>query len=95
MTIVRGDFSSEYRYQLKGLRKNFQTLMFAEELAEWDDPQIALLKVSKRMKHSAEHITFHHYIEDMEALGLRKGDPVPSVKDVVQSRVSDFCGGFL
>jgi integrase len=63
-------FTFEYVLQLKGLRKSYQTMVFAEELRRWKDPGVALEFTSKRMKHSSTRITAYHYIQNFEDLGI-------------------------
>ncbi|MDI6738703.1 MAG: hypothetical protein QME12_09425 [Nanoarchaeota archaeon] len=62
----------EYIYQLKGLRKNYQTLEFAKQFEKWQDASIALEFTSKNMKHSSGKITAYHYIENFESLNIEK-----------------------
>jgi integrase len=59
--------------QLKGLRKNFQTLKFWQNYKEWNSPDIALEMTSKMMKHSSRQLTIYHYIENFDRLGVRDG----------------------
>jgi len=66
---------TQYRYQLKGLRKNYQTIVFAHEWKRWEDADVALEFTSKAMKHSSKHITAYHYLQHFDALGLRRGVP--------------------
>jgi len=61
----------EFIYELKGLRKNFQTLEFARQMKHWGNPEIALQFTSKKMKHSTTRITAHHYLCNFENLGIR------------------------
>lgn len=66
--MSKGQLQTEYVLQLKGLRKTFQTLNFAQELKKWNNPDIALEFISKRMKHSSKHITAYHYIVNFDQL---------------------------
>lgn len=61
-----GQISLEYRYSWGGLRKTFQTLLFAHFWQKYNDASIALEMVSKRMHHSSGHMTIKHYIENAE-----------------------------
>lgn len=89
-TWTNGEFALEYKLQLKGLRKNYQTLVFKSELEKWGDPGVALEFTSKAMRHSSTHITAYHYLVNFDSLG--SGDFV--VEDVLdypaQLRLSDF-----
>jgi integrase len=69
---VQGKLQPEYVLQLKGLRKNFQTLEFAKQYEKWQDSQVALLFTSKSMKHHSTHMTAYHYLESFEALEIDK-----------------------
>ena len=73
----RPDFShpirqERYVLRLKGLRKNFQTLEFARDLAKWGDAGVALEMTSKRMRHSSARITAYHYIENFDAIDAER-----------------------
>lgn len=57
-------------WQLKGLRKNFQTLIYAQQLDKWRDSGVALEFTSKRMKHKSTKITAYHYIQNFDGLGI-------------------------
>lgn len=61
----------EYVYQLKGLRKDFQTLDFKRNYDELCDAGLAIEMTSKRMRHSSTKITARHYIENFDALGVK------------------------
>lgn len=83
----------EYVYQLKGLRKNFQSLDFKRQLDEWGDPGIAIEMTSKRMCHSSTKITARHYVENFRTLGineLHSLDPAQLLKTHQQKRLLDF-----
>ncbi|MDI6738152.1 MAG: hypothetical protein QME12_06605 [Nanoarchaeota archaeon] len=67
-----GVLEPEYIYQLKGLRKDFQTLEFARQLDKWKDASVALEFTSKGMKHSSTRITAKHYIENFESLDIER-----------------------
>lgn len=66
----------ERRYQLKGFRKNFQTILFYYYWKKYGDAAIAAEMVSKRMKHSSTKITIKSYIENVEQLGIRNIESV-------------------
>lgn len=83
----------EFVYQLKGLRKNFQTLDFKKNLDEWGDPGIAIEMTSKRMRHSSTKITARHYVENFASLGIKSLpslDPVALLELSKQTRITDF-----
>lgn len=89
----KAGFKREYRLQLKGLRKNFQTIHFATEYNKWKDAGVALEFTSKRMKHSTKHITAHHYLENFDALGIKdlsNLDPEKALQQHRQRRLQDF-----
>jgi integrase len=61
-----------YNLQLRGLRKSFITLIYANQLEKWKDPTIALDLTSKRLKHSTKNLTLNHYIKEFEHLNIDK-----------------------
>lgn len=63
---------SRYKYRLKGLRKNFQTLEFARQLKKWGDAGMALEMTSKSMRHSSARITAYHYIENFDTIDAER-----------------------
>lgn len=85
-------FGQQYLLKIKGLRKSFSTYDFARNYAKWKDADVALEMTSKRMKHSTAHITAHHYIENFDALGIKKVttdlDPLKNLSN--QMRILDF-----
>jgi len=91
VNVFRNDFFvDEYFLQLKGLRKNYQTMLFKSEYEKWGDAGVALEFTSKAMKHSSKHITAYHYLVNFDALGM--GDfIVEHVLDFpAQMRITDF-----
>lgn len=92
--IIRSKaFGHEYSLQLKGLRKTFQTLLFAKEWQHWGAADVALEFTSKRMKHSTTHITAYHYLENFDSLHINKNSPlmpVQALRATAQLRVMDF-----
>ncbi len=64
--------TKRYKYRLKGLRKNFQTLEFAQQLLKWKDAGMALEMTSKSMRHSSARITAYHYIENFDAIDAER-----------------------
>jgi len=88
-----GALKTCFVYQLKGLRKDFQTLMFKKELEKWKDAGVALEFASKRMKHSSKHITAYHYLVNFDTLGidnLSRFDPKNILNEMNQTRLMDF-----
>lgn len=67
-----GSFRMVYKYQLKNLRHNFQTLLFWHELHKFSSPDVALCRTSRRMKHSNKRITATHYLEAVDALNMNE-----------------------
>lgn len=61
----------QYRYQIKGLRKNFQSLIFHQLWKKYNDANVAVLMVQKRMRHKSERITAIHYIQECEHLQIQ------------------------
>jgi integrase len=61
---------NNYKFMLKGIRKSFATLAFANEYLKWKDPTAALHFVSKKLCHSTIDITMHHYLNEFEALNM-------------------------
>lgn len=91
--INDGELEDVYKYVLKGLRKNFATLLFCYFWKKYDDAGVALEKVSKRMHHSSKHITANHYIETIEQIEADKYShlmPFEILDKVVQTRIMDF-----
>lgn len=89
----KNELREEFVLQLKGLRKNYQTLEFAKQLDKWKDSSIALEFTSKKMKHSSKHITAYHYIENFETLQIDKYKqltPEQILKNRGQTRIIDF-----
>lgn len=70
--MQRDKFQEEYKLQLKGLRKNFQTLLFAKLLEKWHDAGVALEFTSKRMKHHNKGVTAYHYIVNFDSLKVQQ-----------------------
>lgn len=58
----------EYKYMLKGLRKNFATILFAFFWKKYRDPYVAVQLTCKRMGHSSDNITVTHYIQAVETI---------------------------
>lgn len=88
-----GLLQQEYFLQLKGLRKNYQTLDFAKQLKKWNDAYIALEFTSKKMRHSSKRITAYHYLEnfeDIEILKYREMTPAEILSQANQTRIFDF-----
>lgn len=93
LTVRSKAFSTEYVLQLKGLRKTFQTMLFAKEWQRWGTADVALQFTCKRMQHSSERITAYHYLQNFESLQIDKQSPlIPSqaIKACAQLRVMDF-----
>lgn len=76
--------------QLKGLRKTFQTYVFAQELYKWDNPEIALQFTSKKMRHSSTRITAYHYLNNFDVLGIDHQNFTKPFVEVRQKRLMDF-----
>jgi len=58
-----------YKYQLKGLRKNFATKRFKDYWEKYQDASVAVQFTARDMKHKSDHITTTHYIKELETLG--------------------------
>jgi len=58
-----------YKYQLKGLRKNFATKKFRDYWEEFSDAGVALQFTARDMRHKAVDITAYHYIKEINQLG--------------------------
>ena len=76
LTLHKGVFKKQYALQLCGIRKSYQTILFARQLEKWKSGEIALEFTSKEMKHSSRHITAFHYISNFERVGVN--DPLIS-----------------
>ena len=82
----------DYKFQLKGLRHNFQTLDFASNLEKWGK-DMAIEFTSKRMRHSSYKITARHYIQNFEQLGIGrfKGRTMSDVfQGMSQTKLTEF-----
>lgn len=55
------EWSYEYKYQMKGFRKNWATLCFFYYYEQYRSEKIAGTLLSARMKHSCISMTFKHY----------------------------------
>ena len=64
-----GKYRLVYIYQIKNLRHNYQTCEWARYKEEYGS-DLALMKVSRKMRHSSKRITGEHYIESVEHLNL-------------------------
>lgn len=83
----------EYILQLKGLRKTFQTMLFAKEWQRWGASEVALEFTSKRMKHSTTHMTAYHYLQHFDSLqirGMTVLNPGDVIKPCAQLRMNDY-----
>jgi integrase len=69
---VKDKFHLEYVYQIKCLRKNFQTLKFHKYFEQYQDYSVALGFISKEMKHKNKDVTQYHYIDNTNTLNLKK-----------------------
>lgn len=72
LVVKKNELTTEYEYQLKGLRKNYQTFTFNKNLEKWGDSKIALEFTSKDMKHSNTGITLKHYVENNDKLNIKQ-----------------------
>lgn len=81
-----------YALQLHGLRKSFATTIFWRELRHWGEAHAALLFASKRLKHSSEHLTAHHYLQHVEHIDVEMWDQFLDAEIVLeeQRRLMDF-----
>jgi len=84
----------EYKYNLRGMRKSYQTLIFKQELDKWKDSHVAVLFTSKRMRHSSTHITAYHYLCNFDELKIAELKHLSPAKilaqTLAQTRISDF-----
>lgn len=71
VTVMRkGRIIEEYRYSLKSFRKTFATLIFYHFYMKYNDAGVALEKTAKRMCHSTQYMTAHHYLEEMKHINI-------------------------
>lgn len=68
--VRKGGYRLEYIYRLKNLRHNFQTIEWYREKQTYGN-DLALERVSRKMRHSTKGMTAHHYIERVEDLKLQ------------------------
>ena len=83
----------QYKYQLKGFRKNFATLLFIYYWRKYQDAGVGVEMTSKRMRHSCREITAYHYIEtanQIDAEHFQGMLPFQVIKQLKQKRVFDF-----
>lgn len=83
-----------YRLQLRYFRKTFQTICFKHYYEKYNDASVALEWVSKRMRHSSEHLTAYHYIQNLDHLRVTEWlalffNEKPSYE--AQRRLTEFC----
>jgi len=90
LVYKQGNITRENILQLKGLRKTFQTFVFAQELWKWDNPEIALQFTSKKMRHSSTRLTAYHYLNNFDVLGITDPKNVKPFSEVRQKRLMDF-----
>ncbi|MBI2101671.1 hypothetical protein HYT53_03585 [Candidatus Woesearchaeota archaeon] len=93
LKLSKSSPACEYVLQIKGLRKDFQTLEFAKQYKKWKSPDVAMEFTSKKMKHSSKHITAYHYLENFDTLGIDKFQtltPQDIIRQAGQSRLFDF-----
>ena len=62
----------EHIYKVKGLRKDFWTLDYKNNLEKFKSPEIALEQTCKRAGHHSKHITYNHYIQSFDDLKIDK-----------------------
>lgn len=85
--------SEGFRFQLKGLRKNYATLRFVENWTKYDDAQVGMEFTCKDLHHSSNHMTATHYIMNSQTLGLGKGStttPEDFLTPYIQTRIWDY-----
>jgi integrase len=92
LIFKQGSITRENILQLKGLRKTFQTFVFAQEYWKWKDSKVALEFTSKKMRHSSERMTAYHYLENFDVLGIVNPIGVKPFAEVRQKRLFDFFG---
>jgi integrase len=90
LAFNQGTICRENILQLKGLRKTFQTFVFAQELYKWNNPEIALQFTSKKMRHSSTKITAYHYLNNFDVLGITDPKNIKPFTEVRQKRLMDF-----
>lgn len=94
VVMKEGIITDEYYYQLKGFRKNFATNMFSYFYHKYNDANISVELVSKRMKHSNNGMTITHYFDSMHQINAQKYKyfmPFEIVKSIRQHRIYDYC----
>jgi len=90
LVFKQGTITRENILQIKGLRKTFQTYVFAQELYKWNNPEIALQFTSKKMRHSSTRITAYHYLENFDVLGISDPKHLKPFVEIRQKRLMDF-----
>ena len=63
MTMKEGILVPEYKYQLKMVRKNFNTLTFNRLLIETGNASLALELTKKLLNHQSVHMNILHYYD--------------------------------
>lgn len=84
--VKNNNFESGYRLQLKGIRKVFWTYEFKRALDEWKSADMALEVTSKKAAHSTTHMTAYHYLREFDTLGLKIGERLKTVSEIMTTR---------
>lgn len=83
----------EYTYQLKGLRKNFATLLFHHFSKEYKSGEMAMYLTSAKMKHASTGMTVMHYLTCVRHLRAESYEgllPFDCVKKQSQERLFNW-----
>jgi integrase len=70
--LTKNGFVQHYKMQIMGIRKTFATLWFYKYWKYYDDANVAVLMVSKKMRHSSINITAYHYIQECDRIQAHK-----------------------
>lgn len=70
--VLQGTLQQAYKFQLKGLRKTYQTHLFNSYYKKWKDPSIALELTSKKMRHKSTRITMYHYVQCSDQIKIKE-----------------------
>jgi len=89
LVVNAGCRTIAYKYQIKFLRKNYQTILFAQELARWKNADTALLFTSKRMRHKTREVTAYNYLEVFDTLDTTRSVE-EQLKGPLQKRLDDY-----
>lgn len=70
--LTKNGFVQHFIFQIMGIRKTFATLWFYKYWKHYGDANVAMLMVSKKMRHSSVNMTAYHYIQECDRIEAHK-----------------------